>query len=136
MSSTVFADHHKTIGEARGLFAANTLQRSGHSRPAKSFETPHPLNVIQVLYFLERRQIGEVDPGHRAASSFADGGQDTLAPCSLPSARQHQPHPILDERSERSSLCSGLAFGAVKQIFGESDSGSLRHMSKTYREVD
>jgi hypothetical protein len=30
-------------------------RRSGHSRPAKSFETPHPLDIIQVVYFLERR---------------------------------------------------------------------------------
>src|SRR5262249_12823635 len=104
-------------------------RRSGHSRPAKSFKTPHPLDIIQVLYFLECRQIGEVDPGHRAASSFADGGQDTLALCSFLSARHHQPEPILNEGSERASLCSSLAFGALKQTFGKSDSGSL-HMSR------
>jgi hypothetical protein len=54
-------------------------RRLGHLRQAKSFETLHPLNVIQVLYFLERRQIREVDSRHRAAGSFADGRQDTLA---------------------------------------------------------
>src|SRR5262249_28859699 len=105
-------------------------RKSGHSRPAKSFETPHPLDIIQVLYFLERRQIGEVDPGHRAACSFADGGQDTLALCSLLSTSHHQPEPILNEGSERASLCSGLAFGAVKQTLGKPDSGSLVHMSR------
>src|SRR5262249_20244192 len=94
-------------------------RRSGRSRPAKSFETPHPLDIIQVLYFLECRQIGEVDPGHRAASSFADGGQDTLALRSLFAAGHHQPEPILNEGSERASLCGSLAFGGIDDTLGE-----------------
>ena len=53
-------------------------RRSGHSRQAKSFQTFHPLNVIQVLYFLECRQIGEVDSRHWAAGSFAVGGSTRL----------------------------------------------------------
>lgn len=47
-----------------------TLHRSGHSHRAKSFET---LNVIQVLYFLQRRQFGEVDSRHRAAGWWEEG---------------------------------------------------------------
>src|SRR5262249_62242210 len=69
----------------------------------------------------------------RAACSFADGGQDTLALCSLLSTSHHQPEPILNEGSERASLCSGLAFGAVKQTLGKPDSGSLVHMSRHIR---
>src|SRR5262249_39053201 len=99
-------------------------------RWAAQTETPDPLNIIHVLYFLERRQIGEVDSWHRAAGSLADGGQDTLALCGLPFSSHYQPQPVLDEGNERASLCSGLAFGAVKPTFGKSDSGSLCHMSR------
>jgi hypothetical protein len=75
---------------------------------AKSFETPHPLNIIQVLYFL--------------ISWSADRSVRSIPGIGPPVALHHQPQPVLDEGSERASLCSGLPLDAVKQTFGKSDS--------------
>ena len=105
-------------------------RRSGHSRPAKSFQTPHAINVIQVLNLLECRQIGEVMSWQWATSRLADGRQDTLTFCARPAFGHRQPQPILDERGERAPLHSGLAFGALEQILRQSDGGSLGHICR------
>jgi hypothetical protein len=39
----------------------------------------HPADVVQVIDFPERRQLGELDPRQWAAGGFADPRQDMLS---------------------------------------------------------
>src|SRR5713101_4556304 len=46
--------------------------RLAHSHPAGSFEPLHPADVVQIVRFLERRRISQVDPRHKPAARFGE----------------------------------------------------------------
>src|SRR5712691_1494978 len=53
-------------------------RKSGHSRPAESFEALHPLDIFEIVHLLNCRKTGKVDARHQAARGLADRREDAL----------------------------------------------------------
>src|SRR5207249_5019305 len=76
-----------------------------------------------------RGRVAQVDSRHQTPASSTDSGYHALLLGAPLVCGDHEPQPILDQRGQGASLRGGLAFGAIEKFLGQSDSGSLGHMS-------
>ena len=103
--------------------------RLADSHPAGSFEPLHPADVVQIVRFLERRRISQVDPRHKPAARFADAWRDTLLFPRFPVFADDCAQPILYQRSRGPSFRGSFSSRAVKKVLGEADGRALSHVS-------
>jgi hypothetical protein len=69
-------------------------------------------------------------PGLNPPVALLTGNTTRLRFAGLRSFRHDEPQPVLDKGGERAPLRGRFALGAGDEVFGETDGGTLCHMSR------